>query len=764
MKRKNPLEYTEDNPEEYNATEEDSSTSTKGKEDKTGWKHKLPLKDIISNISAVHSLYTEYVDRVHSYKIAMDADYRIGSGEGKSKVTPKAIKKLHNYAYSGLSEGLLSDYNIVTTSPRGHTDQSESQAQQLLLNYQLNEEMDFDLVADKASRYFEDYGSFYLKLSWNYKERKKKNHKPTLKQLPEGVPPEQLQQLFEQGLLTEDGMLIVDKEVTKVVKDHPVISIKKYNQIILGPSTDGSNTINSLQFIADKYYSTIDALEATGKYKDLDKVSDREMKSDYDINALPDADFALEFENIMENGEIRPEDRKDIDRTKPIVVTDYWTYIVTKKGQTPVPVVVTFVAGVVIAREESPLGVEVGYPYARGIYAQSLEDDLYDGIPDTPDLEEEQKIIGAVTRGLIDIMGKAANAQTGMAQGMLDPQEERKRQLGQDYKFNPAIDPTRGIVQEKFPELPQSGLQMLGIMQNSMESSSGKKMFGEGLNSNAYGDVAKGIQATVDATTSRTKASIRKFNKPFVEIMEKMAEVNRQFITDDKVIALSDSEFKTIRPNDLQSKVNIKIEVSTPELDNQIANDLAFLAQTLGESVPVVVKNMILSDIARLKKRPDLAKMLLDIPEPGPTPQELEMHQLQVQLLQAQIANEQAKGVENLADENLKNAKADTERAKSEVLYSTKDNQDLDFLQKRDGTDAHREKELANVNHANAIEGKMFDEEFRVEDEDRKKGKPTKKGVMQNAMNSTVPNRQMNDAEIPVIDLPQELIQPSDLY
>jgi hypothetical protein len=723
------------------------------KKDTHSWAEKLPLKDILSNINSVHSLYTEYVDTIESYRIAMQADYKIASGEGKSKVRPRAIQKLHNYSYSALSEGLLSDYDIVTASPRGHTDRNSAYAQQLLLNYQLNEEMDFHAVVDKAARYFEDYGSFYLKLSWNYKERKKKNHNPTLKELPANVPPEQVQQLAEQGLLTEDGLLIVDKEVTDVVQDHPVISIKKHNQVILGPSLDGSNTIDSLQFIADRYYATLNTLEASGKYKNLDKIQDRNLKSDYDINALPDADFELEFEAMMEEGTQELE-RKTIDRNKPLVVTDYWTKIPVKKGGHPVPVVVTFVAGVVIAREESPFGVDVGYPFARGIYSQSLDGDLYDGIPDTPELEEDQKIIGAVTRGMIDIMAKAANGQTGMAQGMLDPAEERKRQLGQDYKFNPAIDPSRGIIQEKFPELPQSALQMLNMMQSSMESASGKKMFGEGLNSGSYGDVAAGIKSVVDATTQRTMANVRKFNKPFVEIIKKMAEANRQFITDDKVIALSDNEFKTIRPDDLQAKISLKIEVSTPELDHKTANDLAFLAQTLGDSVPMKVKNLILSDIARLRRRPDLAKMLLDIPEPSPSEQELELHQLQVELLKAQIANEYAKGQENQADSVLKNAKADTEVAKAEVLYSTKDNQDLDFLQKREGTAEKRVQELSDAEHLNSIEKEMFKTALN----------PTK-GVNQNdSMSKKVPNTPMNDAELPVIDLPQELLQPSDLY
>jgi len=723
---------------------------SKKKKSTPNWEEKLPLKDILSNISSVHTLYTNYVDTIKSYQVAMDADYVIGSGEGKSKVTPKAIKKLHNYAYSTLSEGLLSDYDIIMASPNGHTDLAESQAQQLLLNHQLNEEMDFESVVDKAARYFEDYGSFYLKLSWNYKERKEKNHNPTLKEIPEGVPPEQLQQLQQQGLINEDGMLIVDKEVTNVVQDHPVIGIKKYNQIILGPSIDGSNTIDSLQFIADKYYATINSLASSGKYENLDKISDRDMKSDYDINALPDADFELEFEAMMEdNGEDL--DKKQVNKDKPLVVTDYWTMLPLKENGYPVPVVVTFVAGVVIARDESPFGVDVGYPYSRGLYSQSLEDDLYDGIPDTPELEEDQKIIGAVTRGMIDIMAKAANGQTGMAQGMLDPAEERKRQIGQDYKFNPAIDPSRGIVQEKFPELPQSALQMLGMMQGSMESMSGKKMFGEGLNSQAYGDVAAGVKAVTSTTDTRDMASIRKFNKPFVSIIKKMAQLNREFITEDKVIALSDNEFKTIRPNELQSQINIKIQVSTPEMDDKAANDLGFLVQTLGDSVPAKAKNMLLSDIARLKKRPDLAKMLLDLPEPGPTPQEQELHQLNVELLKAQIANEYAQGKENMADELLKNAKADTEIAKTKVLYSTADNQDLDFLHKRDGTSEKRAMEASDADYANKTKGKILENNLT-------------QGDTENGISTEVPNTTMNDADIPVIDLPTESLKPSDLY
>ena len=123
---------------------------------------------------------------------------------------------------------------------------------------------------------------------------------------------------------------------------------------------------------------------------------------------------------------------------------------------------------------------------------------------------------------------------------------------------------------------------------------------------------------------------------------------------------------------------------------------------------------------------------------------------MNVELLKAQIANEYAQGGENKADELLKNAKADTEIAKTKVLYSTADNQDLDFLHKRDGTAEKRALEASDSDYANKTKSKIMEESMKQGDNSN--------GVKK------VPNKTMNDAQIPVIDLPQELLQPSDLY
>ena len=78
--------------------------------------------------------------------------------------------------------------------------------------------------------------------------------------------------------------------------------------------------------------------------------------------------------------------------------------------------------------------------------------------------------------------------------------------------------------------------------------------------------------------------------------------------------------------------------------------------------------------------------------------------ELQAALLEAQVKNEQAKGTENEADTELKYAKAESEKAKARALDSTADMTDLDFVQKKDGTQEARGEAGKNADHRRAGE------------------------------------------------------------
>ena len=114
------------------------------------------------------------------------------------------------------------------------------------------------------------------------------------------------------------------------------------------------------------------------------------------------------------------------------------------------PIVATWVNGVLIRLEENPFP-DKKIPFVSIPYLP-VKNSIY-GEPDAELLKDNQDIIGAVTRGMIDLLGKSANSQTGFAKNMLDETNKRKFQRGDDYEFNPGTDPRLGIHTHTFPEI-----------------------------------------------------------------------------------------------------------------------------------------------------------------------------------------------------------------------------------------------------------------------------------------------------------------------
>jgi hypothetical protein len=117
---------------------------------------------------------------------------------------------------------------------------------------------------------------------------------------------------------------------------------------------------------------------------------------------------------------------------------------------------------------------------------------------------------------------------------------------------------------------------------------------------------------------------------------------------------------------------------------------------------------MILADIAKLRKMPDLAKRIEEY-QPQPDPLVQQKAQLDLALLQAQIANETAKGRENEVDVQLKTAKTQTEQAKARGMHSSSDLSDLDFVEKESGVGAAQKEAESDRKHSQNMEAKEHD-------------------------------------------------------
>ena len=116
------------------------------------------------------------------------------------------------------------------------------------------------------------------------------------------------------------------------------------------------------------------------------------------------------------------------------------------------------------------------------------------------------------------------------------------------------------------------------------------------------------------------------------------------------------------------------------------------MLQTLGNSVDFNISKMLLSDIAKLRKMPTLAKRIEEY-SPEPDPLAVREQELKIALLEAQIQESEAKAQHWLSgvDKNVTGAQLDN--AKTRKTNSEADKADLDFIQEETGT-----------NHARALD------------------------------------------------------------
>ena len=166
--------------------------------------------------------------------------------------------------------------------------------------------------------------------------------------------------------------------------------------------------------------------------------------------------------------------------------------------------------------------------------------------------------------------------------------------------------------------------------------------------------------------------------------------MNAEFLSDEEVIRITDEDFVIINRDNLKGTFDVELGISTAETDQIKAQELSFMMQTMGQSLPFELSKLILSEIAKLRKMPDLAKNIEKYaPEPDPVQQQLkqlEMQNLQLknQLIQAQIQETIANAQKILGAGNVDMAKARNLEADTNL-------KSLDFVEQESGVKQERD-------------------------------------------------------------------------
>ena len=648
------------------------------------WKNIPTLKDLKDNLTEATPSHNNHVSTVNEYISTLRGELRAKIMEGRSKVQPKLVRKQGEWRYSALEEPFLSTSDMFKVSPVTHADVESARQNELILNKQFRVDIPKVKLINRLVRTAVNTGTVIIKLGWETEKDTVIEEVPVFtKSLEETY--EVLAQMVQAGQISEEESIqilesgqpiqigVESVEIEKEVVNRPVVQIRDSRNVIIDPSCEGD--IDNAQFIIDKFTTDLSSLKKDGRYHNLDKIEEKNYAT-VDDTYYHDNDYKSD-----------PSFRFTDKPRKKLVAYEYWGYWDIDDSGIVKPIVATWVGDTIIRLEENPFP-DKKLPFVVIQYLPPDNETIY-GDSDASLLKDNQDIIGAVSRATIDLIGRSANAQRGVRKDLLDPINRDKFNKGLDYEFNPVSNPKDAIVTSKLPEIPRSALEVIQLQNNEAEALTGVKAFTGGISGDALGSSVGGVRSALDATAKRELGILRRLSEGIKQVGRKIISMNAVWLADEEIIRITDSEFVNIKRSALAGNFDLSLEVSTAEMDNQKAGELSFMLQTTGNTLPFDITKIILCKIADLRKLPDLSKMIQDYtPQPDPFVQE--KNRLEIELLKAQINNENAKAQENIVDVQLKAAKTQAELAKARLSGSKADEVDLNYLEQSSGLKQER--------------------------------------------------------------------------
>lgn len=653
----------------------------------TEWAAEPSVEDLKNDLQLAEPSHQKHVAKVKHWLAIREAATRKDKARpNRSSIQPKLIRRQNEWRYSALTEPFLASPKLFDVSPATWAHGDSARKNELVLNWQMRTKLNKVKFIDDYVRTAVDEGTVIVRPNWRRETRIEKVMVPVWSYYPIDDPeqaqmyeeavaleesnpqgfselPEDLQAAVEYGqevgipvYAVQVGEEEIEEEV--VVRNHPTLEILDFENVYIDPSCNGD--IDKANFAVISFETSKAELLKDGRYKNLDK-----------INWSGHAPLHTPEHATHDTSHIQFKD----DLRKRVVAYEYWGfYDVEGKGELT-PIVATWIGSTMIRMERNPYP-DQAIPLVVAQYMPLRKS--VTGEPDAELLEDNQAILGALTRGMIDLMGRSANGQTGVAKGMLDVVNRRRFDRGDDYEFNPSLAPAAGLHQHKYPEIPQSALVMLQMQNQDAESLTGVKAFSGGMSGEAFGKVATAIRGMLDAASKREMAILRRLAQGIEQIGRKLIAMNQVFLSDEEWVEVTNEHYQAISREDLAGEFNLVVDISTSEVDEQKATDLGFMLQTLGVSMPFEMTKKILAEIARLKRMPELAHSILTY-QPQPDPLEERRKELEIAKLEAEIAEETARA-------QLAHAKAAEAQAKARALGSDADLKDLNFLEQESGT------------------------------------------------------------------------------
>ena len=272
----------------------------------TDWQNQPSIEDIKADMQEAQPFHDRHVNEVKTWldNMHIRGKAKPKTKKGKSEYQPKLIRKQAEWRYASLSEPFLSPEDLFTASPATADDTLAAKQNGVLLNYQIRNQSNFTKFIDDYVRTAVDEGTVICRVSWEREEKEVTKLEPTYQYIPDNSPgviqklkelrllsienpdrfeqlPEHVKQAFQ--LSMESGVPVnyyqdAVQEVSKtiVTKNHPIVEVCEYDDVIIDPTCRGDLT--KAKFIFFRFPTSKAELRKAGIYKNIDNIVEEDAK------------------------------------------------------------------------------------------------------------------------------------------------------------------------------------------------------------------------------------------------------------------------------------------------------------------------------------------------------------------------------------------------------------------------------------------------------------------------------------------------------
>ena len=616
------------------------------------WKNIPTIDNIVDDMSSGEQELSSQLRKLIEWHEYRDGEINFEPSESGSRFVYKLVKKQATWQYPNLEAALVQNDALFELSDSMPMNRLSLFQLQDLLNFQFTKENDYD---DFLTRYINknvDDGTCIVKVAWDKDISREEINIPI-----ESYEPD----MFDDIISTDngDGSMTVVKEI--VVGNKPTFEFCDLENIVIDPSAKGD--ISKAKYVNHRFESTLSSLKDDGRYYNLDKLT---------VGDLATAPEGLSLASGLEW--LSSNDSTHIPN-KTLIVNEYWGYYDIDNDGISEPIVISWVNETIIRMEENPYPLKE-LPF---VLTQCLPrvDSNYGDSP-TELIMDNQDVISAVMRSVIDLTAKKAIGQKISRKGAFDRINKSLLHAGEDCEINPEHNPQDAIYTQNFEDIPQIVPWLIGTFNNEAESLTGVKAFSSGgITGDSLGNTATGVRSAMDAVSKREASILRRLASGLKKLAVKVARLDIELLSDEEIMLKSGTDKLFIERTQYQPLFGMNIDISSPEVRASKAERLAFLLQTTGNNMDERERRIYQAQISRLDGQETMSKQILDF-QPQPDPFQQQMEQLQLEEQKAKIRKENAQAMHYEAMAKQANSKADLDDLEfTETMDGSKDTKEV---------------------------------------------------------------------------------------